>query len=558
MWTSSNQNATYRAGGLFTACVCLSLTASDAALGVHPKRNFVLLQELPDVKRSDAQWADFDGDGDLDLVVCGMTPSGKRITKTYENDHGKLVFRQDLIGISGGGEDNLAWGDYDNDGDVDLAMAGISQAGVRDARIYANDGNGYLTWDDAQSLLGVDDAGIAWGDYDNDGDLDLVITGDNPSLVAHTILYRNEPVGTLTEDTSAELKPMYGASVAWADYDGDGDLDLLLAGRDSTETLTRFYRNEPVGTLIDDGDHGLPPGGWGCDAVWGDYDGDDDLDLAMSGGIDEERAHIYENDGTGGLTLVADLMNIRRSAGAWGDYDNDGDLDIALSGLTTAGDSLTYLFENTGGSFVLMYALQGVHNGAVRWADVDGDSDLDFLLTGETSSGSFYTLMYESVGFTPNTPPTIPKNLEEQWLPDGLMLSWDPSTDAETSSDGLYYCLRVGTTIDAHDVVSGTYGTPLMGNVGQVTEIVLDIPDGRYHWSVRAIDSGLMPSSWFVETCPEDIDDDLAVDVVDLLILLATWGPCSPEGECFGDLDWSGEVDVLDLLQLLGAWGPCP
>jgi hypothetical protein len=77
-----------------------------------------------------------------------------------------------------------------------------------------------------------------------------------------------------------------------------------------------------------------------------------------------------------------------------------------------------------------------------------------------------------------------------------LHLSWSGAADAETPTAGLYYCLRVGTSPGANDVVSGTYGTPLMGNVGQATELALTVPAGTYYWSVRTIDSGLMASPW--------------------------------------------------------------
>ena len=62
---------------------------------------------------------------------------------------------------------------------------------------------------------------------------------------------------------------------------------------------------------------------------------------------------------------------------------------------------------------------------------------------------------------------------------------------------------------------------------------------------------------WQIPTCLGDINEDGFVDVVDLLILLATWGDCPDPGSCFGDLDGSESVDVIDLLMLLSAWGPC-
>jgi hypothetical protein len=79
----------------------------------------------------------------------------------------------------------------------------------------------------------------------------------------------------------------------------------------------------------------------------------------------------------------------------------------------------------------------------------------------------------------------------------GMILDWAGSSDAETPPDGLYYCLRVGTLAGSgDDVRSGTYSTPLMGNVGQATRMIIDAPPGTYAVSVKAIDAGLFESPW--------------------------------------------------------------
>src|SRR5437867_5135833 len=84
-------------------------------------------------------------------------------------------------------EGSAAWGDYDNDGDLDLAICGISASGPI-TRIYRNAG-GVLT-DIGAGLTGVYDGALAWGDYDNDGDLDLVVVGNTGPGPA-SIIYRN-------------------------------------------------------------------------------------------------------------------------------------------------------------------------------------------------------------------------------------------------------------------------------------------------------------------------------------------------------------------------------
>ncbi len=496
MWNIRESNATRCGSGLIAAFVCLSMTASDTALGQGGRGDFVLWQELTGVYRSDAQWGDFDSDGDLDLVISGYTSPDVRVTKTYENQHGTLIFRQDLIGVANDGSGNLAWGDYDGDGDLDLALAGYTDDEDRIAHIYENDGEGNLTWDTQHALTGVSNASVTWGDYDNDGDLDLVITGHDGTQ-ALSMLYRNDPPGVLTPDASITLTGVYSGSADWADYDNDGDLDLILTGTKGAGVhRTIFYENDPVGTLTDIGSLGLPQL---CrsDAQWGDYDNDGDLDIAITGdGAGWCCSRVYRNNDGASFTKVADVLDVNYSSCAWGDYDNDGDLDVAFCGFMWADSEYTKIYENTGSGFDLAYSPKGVRHGSMNWADPDGDGDLDFFITGHDNADARYARLYENVGHTLNTPPSPPTELHQEWTADGLLLSWSGASDAETPTDGLYYCLRVGTSPGAHDIVSGTYGSPLMGNVGQATEIVLDLPDGSYHWSVQTIDTGFMASEW--------------------------------------------------------------
>lgn len=352
----------------------------------------------------------------------------------------------------------------------------------------------------------VAQASVAWGDVDNDGDLDLVVQGHDGNQAIAT-LYRNDPPGTLSPNGSTSLRGLYYGSVDWADCDCDGDIDLMATGHDGTNRRTVFYRNDPVGTLTADGDHGLP-GVAMSDVAWGDFDADGDLDLAFSGEDVSVNyyARVYSNDGSGNLTLAASLNGVYKSSCAWGDYDNDGDLGIAVCGYDDyAADHHRRIYKNIGGSFGNQgYTLAEVCNGSLIWADVENDGDLDFFVTGQDFSTT-YSRLYKNTGGVTNSVPTSPLILSSEGTEgDKLHLSWSGSTDTETRASGLNYCLRVGTVPDQGDVMSGCYGTPLMGNVGQATEFILDVPNGDYEWSVRAIDSGFMTSGWSSATASGD------------------------------------------------------
>ncbi|MFH1842576.1 MAG: FG-GAP-like repeat-containing protein [bacterium] len=531
----------------FGAGLCLHISTAQA-------NSFVAWQYVQGVYDSDAQWGDFDGDGDLDLVVCGTDVFGTRSTRTYENVGGAMTWHQDLVGIDGLGSGCLAWGDYDGDGDLDLALAGESSSGPT-ARIYQNDGTGHLTWDMGQLLTGVLNASAAWGDHDGDGDLDLLVMGDDGATQV-TAVYENDPPGTLSPDPTLGLTGLASGSADWADWDGDGDLDLLLTGYRTSQRLTVFYKNDAYG-LVNDGNHGLP-GIALSDAAWGDYDTDGDLDLAFTGETQSgtNMARVYRNDGAGNFTQIVDVLPITQSSCAWGDYDNDGYQDVAFSG--TTGTSLqSAIYRYTGTTFAAMFSLRGLRSGSASWADVDLDGDLDFMITGMGISGpiaSPYGELYENRDGVINTPPTAPTNLagyhcKPFGLPGStyLHLSWDNATDAETAAAGLYYCLRVGTSPGGTDLVSGTYGTPLMGNVGQITKVVVPvgsaIPGQSYFWSVRTIDAGLLASAW----APEQICELVVVDEVDI----------DPADDAFVDLAGAGSTygTIIPTMLMVGEFG---
>jgi hypothetical protein len=518
--------------------------------------NFVIASQpnLVGVWKSDSAWGDFDGDGDLDLVTAGVTAAGTRVTKTYENFCGTLILRQDLEGVESESSGNLAWGDYDNDGDLDLVLAGQGNSGPV-ARIYANDGAGNLTWDTAQALTNVSLPSVAWGDYDLDGDLDLFIQGYDGTQ-NRAILYKNHPLGTLTPDTSQSFTALRAGSADWGDWDGDGDPDLITTGGDGTNSRTILYKNHPVGTLTDDGSHGLP-GVALSDTAWGDMDGDGDLDLAITGEDGTNRhADVYKNLGAGSFQQVGgDLMTIYRSSCAWGDYDNDGDLDVAFCGYT-GGWAYGYIFQNTGTGFTSVYSLAGVREGSLNWVDVDGDGKLDLFLTGGDFNNNKYARVYQKTGGVPNTAPTPPSTLGSD-LCDGLNLSWSGMTDPETGSPGLYYAVRVGTTSGAADVMSGTYSTPLMGNAGQGTTYWLGLPARQYFWSVQTIDSGFEASTWAPEQvawCKGDVNCDGCVgfgDINPFVLLLsnpAAYQAAYPNCPLAnGDINCDGTVDFGDI-----------
>ena len=308
-------------------------------------------------------WGDYDGDGDLDLAV----ESQHDPIRVYRNDGGMLTANAVWETTETGTTCSVAWGDYDGDGDLDLVVGDI----FGPPRLYRNDG-GTLTTEAVWSPLDGDGGSVAWGDYDSDGDLDLA---------AGPWLYRNDG-GTLT--STAVWTPNDGGrgETVWIDYDSDDDLDLAVG--------TRLYRN----------DSGILAAGaawsWadGDSMAWGDYDDDGDLDLAVGR---TGRNRLYRNDGN--LLTASSIWSSTEAdhtnSVAWGDYDNDGDLDLAVGNYWGPANRL---YRNDGGMLTtsaVWSSEEGDWTNSVAWGDYDGDGDLD-LAVGNT--GDPHARLYRNNG----------------------------------------------------------------------------------------------------------------------------------------------------------------
>jgi hypothetical protein len=341
---------------------------------------------LSDVYASDADWGDYDGDGDLDILLMGYTGS-TRVSTVYRND-GPAGFTDIGAGFTAVSYGDADWGDYDNDGDLDALLTGWTDTG-KGAQIYRNDGTSGF-YDIDAGLTTVANGSVAWGDYDNDGDLDILLTGD-AHIGAVSIVYRNDGVSGFT-DIGAALTGVAYSAAEWGDYDNDGDLDIVLSGLSSGGTVSKVYRNDGGGSFAEIS-AGLLAVEGSC-AAWGDYDNDGDLDILLGGWTGEDCvSRLYRNDGGGAFTdTIAGLPDMCSASVAWGDVDNDGDLDILQTGHGADGRASTVYRNDWGTAFVDIGAgLTGLSLGSAAWGDVEGDGDLDILLTGTPTSHPSFT-----------------------------------------------------------------------------------------------------------------------------------------------------------------------
>ena len=336
-------------------------------------------------------WGDYDGDGDLDLYVTNWGSSVSpvvAVNRLYRNNgNGSFSDVAQAAGVADTRNSIAAnWIDYDNDGHLDLYVVNFSEQD----QLYRNGGSG--TFSRVTGAAGVNvisqgsETAAAWGDYDGDGDLDYYLC----KLDFKNSLYRNNGSGSFTEvsSTSGVDDIRNSVSAAWGDYDGDGDLDLYVVNREQNNAL---YRNEGTGAFsevacalaMDNTDVGQS-------ANWIDYDGDGDLDLYLANiGADA----LYRNDGNATFVNVAqgDIRSISGAwiswAGAWGDYDLDGraDVFVAAGSDSKAGQVSHLLLGDAGGTFTDVTTASGFSTAAssaraAAAADYDGDGDLDLYM----------------------------------------------------------------------------------------------------------------------------------------------------------------------------------
>ncbi|MBA7572901.1 hypothetical protein ES708_14688 [subsurface metagenome] len=241
-------------------------------------------------------------------------------------------------------EGDRTWGDYDNDGDLDVAITG-RVASVKTTKIYRNDGGDIFT-DINAGLVGVNWSNCAWGDYNNDGRLDLIVSGLDATDEPVAILYRNDGGDNFT-DSKIDITPCVRGEIEWGDFDNDEFLDLLMVGLDyNGNENTEIYRNDGKGHFISI-NAGFQNSFRG-EVDFGDYDNDGDLDVALCG--QGTIGRIYRNNGDATFTDInAGLFSLSYSSIAWGDYDNDGDLDLLLCGYNAYGAGRkTFLYVNEG------------------------------------------------------------------------------------------------------------------------------------------------------------------------------------------------------------------
>ena len=456
-----------------------------------------------------AAWFDYDNDGDQDLYVTMRTGANF----LYQNNGGVFTDVAAAAGVQDASNDGagVAVADYDNDGDKDLFLAN-SDNDV----LFENNGNGTFT--DITLGSGLESSeerrgtSASWGDYDQDGFVDLYVahhmniagntaTGATEQIKAQDYIYHNNGDGTFTDVSDMLMgttREGMGFIGGWTDYDSDGDLDVFVVHDCPFDNTSpeQVYRNDggtdgvtdwtftEVGSTVN--------GDWcqnGMGLAVGDYDRDGDFDLFFSdngsdgtvpvGQMGRAGTMLLRND-AGTFTDATDIAGVSSVNWSWGanffDYNNDGFQDLYLAAGSMNSDTEvveSVLWENDGdATFTDVSASSGGLNDPTRtrtsvYSDYDQDGDLDMFLVnygGDTKlfsnndNGINNWVAFDLEGVTSNR--------------DGIGARLELLT-----SDGVtqYYETRSGSSLGGGDDLVAHFG---IGAATSITSLTINWPSG--------------------------------------------------------------------------------
>ncbi|MCG8414398.1 MAG: VCBS repeat-containing protein [Pseudomonadales bacterium] len=341
-------------------------------------------------------WGDFDNDNDLDLVVVFL----ERPVRLYENlgDGSFVDIGRELNLPEGGNPRSVAWGDYDSDGDQDIYIGYAD--GVTANKLLENQlDSGVREFKEVAAERGLDLVAnvrqLNFIDFDNDGDLDLHIAVRNAS----NRLYENHN-GMFSNQArnNGFFEPRRTVGTCWFDMDADGDLDAFTTNQNGDRD--GLYRNDgdrftdvAIELDMDQSRRPLIDGGVGCAVT--DFDNDGDLDLYVAEYGDDS---LFRNNGDGSFTDVAEAMGVAVHdhivTGVWGDMNNDGLPDLYTVGYVNGQPGMPdYLFINKGSHFenqIPDNIRRGDSDHGIQMADFDNDGDLDISLAANDPAASHY------------------------------------------------------------------------------------------------------------------------------------------------------------------------
>jgi hypothetical protein len=371
-------------------------------------------------------FGDVDADGDNDMLLTEENQFNFGTTiNLYLNDAlGNFIEVENSTFVSGGSKNSIHFVDIDNDDDLDIIAAGYNNDfnSMPETNIYKNDGVGTFEVVNNTGLINIATSSINHGDFDNDGDEDIVIFGvsrhPDPMvpdyvLIENARLYYNDGNGFFTEQLDTQLEAVGFAKSLLFDINNDGVKDLFVVGQNSSENkIAKFYLGDGQSNFLEKDGTNLK-GLYKSDIAFADIDNDGDLDVLTSGKnrTSEAVSILYKNDGLGNYSIFNpnQIVGVYECSIAFSDVDNDGDQDLFVSGLDNSDISVSKLYFNDGlGNFSenMESTFENVGYSEIVFSDTDNDGDEDLLITGFNNQSQLSTVLYTNQGnglFVENT-----------------------------------------------------------------------------------------------------------------------------------------------------------
>lgn len=406
-------------------CTSFAVLATALAVGAALPAQYLYTEQVglvtgPVVMTEGVILVDVDGDNDLDVVFANgfvLSTAGSAIQPTLlinKINQGlglvdETATRLPTLAIKG----TLCVAfDIDGDGDRDLVF---SCNGASQQRCYVNNGTGTFTDQSTTRLAGavLTAAGLAYGDIDQDGDLDLLFNDENTN--GQLKLYRNDGTGVFTNVTSTYIVAAPKTNqqdIVLADIDNDWDLDIVNCGKSAGQQI---YLNDGTGHFPTVNTTLLPAGtGLTYECEMADLDADGDLDMTMlsvSGVTDTVLRNNLVPSGTLSFTSLTTALTGGNgdddNEWVFVDSDNDGDLDIVNGSLQSSGEKLyvnngAFSFARATSSAGFSPIVDSTLDVAV--GDLNGDGKYDFV-TAQGESGTFNNRAYYGSGPADTQPP---------------------------------------------------------------------------------------------------------------------------------------------------------
>ncbi|MBU3955128.1 VCBS repeat-containing protein, partial [bacterium] len=396
---------------------------------------------------------DYNGDGILDIAITGWPG----VLEIYKGSAGGFFTK-----MYSGSEfqySSLSWVDLDADGDLDLFVSGYVQPSLKTVCVY-NTAGGFV--EEQFPLPGFQSGDIAFEDYNQDGWPDLAITGEiDLSATVKSAVYKNLGYGEFEETVFISTSVQNG-SLAWFDYDADGDSDLFISGYEKFATP-------------------------------------------------EERLYVYKNSGSPNYDLEFStwLPCVVNGKIVCGDINNNGYGDVFLVGESASvAGAFFYEYNSATAKFELGQSLPPLGKGSLAaFADYDGDGDIDLFYCGQdTNTLSGKSFLFENKCVSTNAAPSAASNLNADVAAGYLVLGWDAPSDDWTFPAALNYSLMIATVTKSSSTLSGCIASPFRGYnapchiAGSPSTIFAGIVEGTtYFWNVRAIDAAGKVGPWAEE-----------------------------------------------------------